>query len=99
MPDYLSMPDELPEKPTGWTQNFAMHLNCGGKGSISTYIIKDATGRKMPMVLQHHSKDKASNGFILPGVKPFMTWRELREIWPRWIERARKKQTERAATP
>lgn len=90
--DYIALPDELPEKLTGWTQNFAMHLNCGGAGHISTYTIKDDKGREMPMILQHHSKDKSMNGLILPGVKPVMSWRELREIWPIWIERARQKQ-------
>jgi hypothetical protein len=97
--DYLSMPDQLPQKPEGWKQQFAAHFNFGGGKGASSYSITDETGRVMPITLVKSSSPKMPGGFGLPGVKESMTWAQLRALWPRWIEIARRKQRERAAVP
>jgi hypothetical protein len=95
MTDYAKMPDQLPEKPTGWTRHMIMHLNFGhGKngGGAASFEIKNAEGLKMPFAYQYDTRKGGLTGFTLPGVKPCMTWNELRALWPTWIERARAKQ-------
>lgn len=93
--DYFAMPNELPEKPAGWTRKFVMHLNFGSKqGGVCSYEILDGNGRSMPFAYQ--SSAKQGTGFILPGVAPLLSWKDLREIWPKWILKARNKQTSRS---
>jgi hypothetical protein len=94
--DYLALPNELPEKPTGWTEKMVCHLNFGGgRGSMISEVF-DPNGTAMPFTHGYRplgEKGRAvERGFLLPGVEPMMTWKELRKIWPIWIERARAKQ-------
>lgn len=91
---YAELPDELPEKPAGWKQNMRMHLNQGSGRHSAVYELSDETGRVLPITREYIESGKVG-GFVLPGVKQFMTWRELRAIWPRWIAIARKKQASR----
>ena len=90
--NYAAMPDELPKTPTGWTRQMTMHLNFGGAGGAATFEIKNERGETMPMTYQYDTRKDGLTGFTLPGVEPFMSWKQLREIWPRWIARARAKQ-------
>jgi hypothetical protein len=94
--DYISMPDELPEKPEGWTQTLTCHMNMGRGNHAATYEIHDSRGNVMPISYQY-TKSGRERGFTLPGVKPLMTWPELREIWKIWIKRARAKQRRMSA--
>lgn len=98
MTDYISMPDELPEKPTGWKERMTAHLNFGGGKGAGSFEITDDKGKTMPFIRQYNTQERDLCGFSLPGIKRCMTWKELRAVWPRWIERARKKQRERTAT-
>jgi hypothetical protein len=90
--NYAALPDSLPEKPTGWTRQMLMHLNFGGAGGAASYEVKNQSGETMPIGYQYDTRKGGFSGFTLPGVKTCMSWDELREIWPRWIARARAKQ-------
>lgn len=92
MTDYAAMPDTLPIRPTGWTMRMTMHINFGGgKGAASSNVF-DPSGRQMPFTHGYNTNEKW-RGFLLPGVEPVLSWKELCEIWPKWIRRARAKQT------
>jgi len=87
------LPEQLPEVPKGWTRTFRVHFNFGGGKGQSEYSIQDPSGKEMPF--GYVSSSKSGSGFFLPGVEPLMSWNELREIWPRWMERARAKVAQR----
>ena len=89
--DYMAMSDELPAKPTGWTQVLAAHINAGPGRHIASFTIYDPNKREMPFSYGY-TESGAKRGFRLPGVEPQMSWKELRAIWPIWIRRARAKQ-------
>ena len=93
--NYAALPDALPEKPTGWTRRMTMHLNFGSGKGAATFEVANEHGEKMPIAYQYDTRKGGLTGFTLPGVKPCMTWDQLRKIWPRWIARARAKQAGR----
>jgi hypothetical protein len=90
--DYRTMPDELPENPKGWTQELIVHLNFGGAGGSASYKIVMPDKTVTPIFYEYDTRKGGSKGFSLPGIKSLMSWKELRSIWPTWIDRARKKQ-------
>jgi hypothetical protein len=71
------LPEQLPERPEGYTQRMIAHLNFGGGKGASTYEICDPKKRVTPIVLTYSSH--GGSGFSLPGVKPLMTWAQLRQ--------------------
>ena len=79
-------PEELPEKPTGWTKRLSMHMNFGSDGGAASYTIKDETGADTPIGYQYDTRKGGLTGFFLPGVEGVMTWAELRAKWPEWLE-------------
>ena len=82
------LPATLPEKPTGWTKHCAVHFNFGRKGGAANHTIKDEKGRLLPICYQYDTRKgcECNNGFTLPDVERCMTWKELREEWPKWLE-------------
>lgn len=84
------LPKELPKDPKGWRREMVMHLNFGhGKngGGAATFKIKDASGAETPIGYQYDTRKGGQNGFSLPGIEPLMSWNELREMWPVWLEK------------
>jgi hypothetical protein len=69
----------------------AVHFNFGGGNGAASNTVFDSTGREMPFTFGYNTQEKW-RGFLLPGVKPVMNWKELQAIWPTWIGRARAKQ-------
>jgi hypothetical protein len=84
------LPRELPVAPTGYTRKLSMHLNFGGGHGAATYEVFDPAGEKMPFWFQYDSdrkKRRYERGFVLPGLDVYLTWAELREMWPAYLER------------
>lgn len=88
------LPAELPEKPEGWTAKFVVHFNFGGGRGQSSYAVASPNGLEMPFGMARGS-DGA--GYALPGVEGLLSWKQLRAVWPRWMERARAKVATREA--
>lgn len=91
MNKYAELPDELPERPTGYRKQMQMHIKMGGGVSTASYSIINAEGVRMPFSYAYRTdkrKPEAGySGLILPGHEAkAMTWDELRAIWPEWIK-------------
>lgn len=82
----MNYPDELPEKPEGWTRHMVVHFNYGSKGGAAQYSIKDASGKKTPIGYQYDTRKGGLTGFTLPDVDGVLTWFQLREKWPEWLK-------------
>lgn len=83
----LALVPALPETPKGWTKKMLMHMNMGRSGHSAVYEVFDAGGNPTPIRNQYHTKDKSLCGFTLEGVEGVMSWAQLREAWPAWVER------------
>ena len=90
------MPRELPESPAGYTRRMVCHLNFGGGHGAATYEVFGPAGEKMPFGWGYDSgkqkKDgkwtrENEEGFLLPGLEAYLTWGELRQMWPAYLER------------
>jgi hypothetical protein len=89
--DTKDLPAILPEVPTGWTKHLAMHLNFGSKGGAASYTIKDPAEKEMPIGYHYDTRKGGETGFSLPDVGPLMNWKQLREMWPTWLEKQKAK--------
>jgi hypothetical protein len=76
---------ELPEKPEGWTRKMQMHLKFQD-GGAATFDIFDPQGEKALFGYQYDTRPGGLTGYVLPGIKEVMTWRQLRNAWPEWIK-------------
>lgn len=83
------LPDELPEKPEGWTREMKLHMNFGEEGGAASFRILDPEGREMPFAYQYDTRKGGLTGFALPGVDRILTWADLRAEWPAFVERKR----------
>ncbi len=87
----MTYPQQLPEKPEGWTysliwtRSLIRHFNYGTDGGSATYSVKDADGQKMPFVYGYDTQKPPVKGFKLPGDEVSMTWEQLRARWPEWV--------------
>lgn len=81
----MTYPQQLPEKPEGWTRSLICHLNYGADGGSATYSVKDADGQEMPFVYGYDTRKPPVKGFKLPGDEAIMTWEQLRARWPEWV--------------
>ncbi len=78
----IELPEELPEKPEGWTQIMKFHMRIQG-GGAATYSVHDPSGQEMPFWFAYNTAEKV-RGFGLPGKEGLMTWAQLRACWPAW---------------
>ena len=81
----MPLPQELPESPKGWSRQLLMHLNFGPKGGAATYTVKDSEGNDTPIIYGYDTRKGGGGGFILPDIEGYMTWKELRAAWPKWL--------------
>ncbi len=86
----IIIPDELPEKPDGWSRHLIMHFNYGQKGGAAAYSIHDANGKRLPINYQYDTRKKNANktGFVATNGKVFVsdvykTYAGLRRAWPK----------------
>lgn len=83
----LALVPALPEKPKGWMKKLLMHLNMGRAGHCAVYAVVDDAGKPTPIRYQYHTKDPCLNGFTLEGLDGVVSWAQLRDAWPAWVER------------
>jgi len=81
----MTYPNQLPEKPEGWTRSLICHLNYGEDGGSATYSVKDADGQEMPFIYGYDTRKPPVKGFKLPGEETVMTWAQLRARWADWL--------------
>lgn len=81
-------PLSLPEKGEGLTRKMQSHLNFGDAGGAGLYLILDETGRQMPFQYQYDTRKGGLTGysFLNGPADQVMSWTELREAWPEWLE-------------
>lgn len=83
-------PDALPEHPEGWTRRLGIHLNFGGGKGGASYAIHNEAGEQIEhLAYQYDTRKDGYSGFTLPDVERALTWAELREEWPKFLERRR----------
>lgn len=81
----MTYPNQLPEKPEGWTRSLICHFNYGEDGGSATYSVKDADGQEMPFIYGYDTRKPPVKGFKLPGEETVMTWAQLRARWADWL--------------
>lgn len=81
----MTYPNQLPEKPEGWTRSLICHFNYGDAGGSATYSIQDSDGQEMPFIYGYDTRNPPVKGFKLPRDETIMTWEQLRARWPDWL--------------
>ncbi len=86
MSNKKGLPEELPERPEGFTRKLNVHFNYGSKGDAAVYDVFSPTGKKMPFCYQYDTREGGLTGLSLPEVEGVFTWAEMREFWPKWLK-------------
>jgi len=83
----MILPSMLPdEPPAGWKKRMTCHLNFGGGKCAASYEVRNGADELMPIRWIYNTRE-GIRGFTLPDVDAVMTWKELREAWPAYLER------------
>ena len=65
----MTYPNQLPEKPEGWTRSLICHFNYGADGGSATYSVKTRTAKRCLLSMGTTPGSRPSKGSSSPEKK------------------------------